>query len=404
MFQVMLSLIKEMGSHVETRFLVCALAFQKTPLVELICTMVKQAELYLKATKGKGKQTKASPEVELAKLILETQTVMNIALAASPPPAKPPKSSTPGAEAEAEAVRIGGVDDEWQELAQEYKTVMEPLRLDEADDEAFEGHHYKRPEENQSQAKVHRVAGEVISMGQSLPVEFQGMSIFVRSHEERMDWLKVMIMGPEGTPYEDGCFEFHVVLPPNYPTACPSCNLETTGKGQFRFGPNLYHCGKVCLSLLGTWRGSAGENWNAETSSLTQLFISISAIVMTDDPYFNEPGCEREAGTPEGKARNQGYANIVRYGTVKYGMLEQLRNPSKGFEEVIQNHFRLKKDKVLRNIGKWAEESKHNTPAAEYTGHTQSHNQSLAAKFANGKYSQMVCQEIDELKEALDAL
>ena len=245
MFQVMLSLIKEMGSHTETQFLVGPLEHQKTPLVELIGTMVKQAELYLRATKGKGKQSKASPEIELAKLIVEVQSVMNVAMAASPPTRSPPPSEGPG-----DVVRIGGVDDEWQELAQEYKSLLEPLRLDEADDEAFEGHHYPRPDENQSQAKVHRVAGEVISMGQALPVEFQGMSIFVRSHEERMDWLKVLIMGPEGTPYEDGCFEFHVALPPNYPTACPACNLQTTGGGQFRFGPNLYNCGKVRTQAL----------------------------------------------------------------------------------------------------------------------------------------------------------
>lgn len=86
------------------------------------------------------------------------------------------------------------------------------------------------------------------------------------------------------------CFEFHLVLPAKYPTECPQCNLMTTGKGQFRFGPNLYACGKVCLSLLGTWRGSSGEGWNADTSSLSQLFISIAAIVMTADPYYNEPG------------------------------------------------------------------------------------------------------------------
>jgi hypothetical protein len=28
-------------------------------------------------------------------------------------------------------------------------------------------------------------------------------------------------------------------------------NLQTTGKGTVRFNPNLYNCGKVCLSLLG---------------------------------------------------------------------------------------------------------------------------------------------------------
>eukprot|EP00656_Telonema_subtile_P045809 TRINITY_DN5206_c0_g1_i1.p1 TRINITY_DN5206_c0_g1~~TRINITY_DN5206_c0_g1_i1.p1 ORF type:complete len:306 (+),score=107.27 TRINITY_DN5206_c0_g1_i1:88-1005(+) len=284
------------------------------------------------------------------------------------------------------------------------RQVLEPLRLDEVDDDGMAGHHYPRPEDSQSGTKLHRVAGEVITMGSSLPVEFQGMSIFVRTHDERMDWLKVLIIGPVGTPYEDGIFEFHVVLPSNYPTACPSCNLDTTGKGSFRFGPNLYQCGKVCLSLLGTWRGSAGENWNADTSSLSQLFISIAAIVMTDDPYYNEPGCEREAGTNEGQARNQGYANIVRWGTVKHAMLDQLESPCTGFEEVIHHHFRIKKKKILANLHKWAEESKHNKPAAEYTGHTQSHNQSIAAKFANGNYSEMLCQEISNVEAALDKL
>ena len=28
-------------------------------------------------------------------------------------------------------------------------------------------------------------------------------------------------------------------------------NLQTTGGGSVRFNPNLYNCGKVCLSLLG---------------------------------------------------------------------------------------------------------------------------------------------------------
>lgn len=387
-----------MASHSETLFLIGHLEHQKQPIYQLIQPMMQQAQLYSKAVSSKA--AKNTPEAELAKLIIQTHEVITAAMAKTPPPAHRPVAA-PGEE---QQTRIGGVDDKWQEAAAEYKEVMEGLRLDEVDDDAFEGHHYPRPEETQSGTKLHRVAGEVITMGTSLPVEFQGMSIFVRAHEERMDWMKVLIIGPEGTPYEDGCFEFHVVLPANYPTACPSCNLETTGKGSFRFGPNLYACGKVCLSLLGTWRGSAGENWNAETSSLSQLFISIAAIVMTDDPYYNEPGCEREAGTAEGQARNQGYANIIRWGTVKHAMLDQLTNPSKGFEDVIQNHFRIKKDKILANVTKWGEQSKQNKPAAEYTGHTQSHNQSMAAKFTNGKYSEMLCSEISRLTEALENL
>jgi len=48
-------------------------------------------------------------------------------------------------------------------------------------------------------------------------------------------------------------------------------NLQTTGQGAVRFNPNLYNCGKVCLSLLGTWRGETGENWDPDTSTLLQV-------------------------------------------------------------------------------------------------------------------------------------
>lgn len=41
-------------------------------------------------------------------------------------------------------------------------------------------------------------------MSSTLPVEFNGMSVFIRVHEERMDWMKILVIGPEGTPYEDG--------------------------------------------------------------------------------------------------------------------------------------------------------------------------------------------------------
>ena len=33
---------------------------------------------------------------------------------------------------------------------------------------------------------------------------------------------------------------------------------------------SLYNCGKVCLSLLGTWSGSHGESWDSAASSALQ--------------------------------------------------------------------------------------------------------------------------------------
>ena len=93
-----------------------------------------------------------------------------------------------------------------------------------------------------------------------MPIEHSN-SIFVRVDPDRVDVIKVMIFGSKGTPYSAGGYVFDVFCDNNYPKEPPKVNLSTTGAGKIRFNPNLYSCGKVCLSLLGTWRGHAAENW-----------------------------------------------------------------------------------------------------------------------------------------------
>ena len=46
-----------------------------------------------------------------------------------------------------------------------------------------------------------------------------------------------------------------------------------------RFNPNLYNCGKVCLSLLGTW---SGPGWDPKASTLLQVLVSIQSLIMVD--------------------------------------------------------------------------------------------------------------------------
>lgn len=86
----------------------------------------------------------------------------------------------------------------------------------------------------------------------ALPL-YAGGAVLVRHDIVRLDKVRALITGPEGTPYESGCFFFDVFFPPQYPNAPPLMELETTGGGVARFNPNLYADGKVCLSLLGTW-------------------------------------------------------------------------------------------------------------------------------------------------------
>merc|ERR1712146_429487 len=126
--------------------------------------------------------------------------------------------------------------------------------------------------------------------------------IFITFDEKRFDVLRCMIIGADGTPYSNGCFLFDMYIPPSYPQVPPKCKIITTGKGTFRFNPNLYTNGKVCLSLLGTWQG---PGWDPQMSTMLQVFLSIQAMIMCNEPIANEPGWEKKIGTDKGKMYNR---------------------------------------------------------------------------------------------------
>jgi baculoviral IAP repeat-containing protein 6 len=135
-------------------------------------------------------------------------------------------------------------------------------------------------------------------------------------------------------------------------------NLQTTGSGTVRFNPNLYNCGKVCLSLLGTWDGQQGEQWNETTSTILQVLVSIQSLILVPEPYFNEPGYEQEIGTEAGEKHSAEYNLDIRINTIKHAMIGQLQNPSQGFEDVIKAHFYLKKERILQEVEQWSKVGK----------------------------------------------
>lgn len=104
-------------------------------------------------------------------------------------------------------------------------------------------------------------------MSTALPIEHTN-AIYMRADKDRVDLLQALVTGAKGTPYAHGCYIFDIFIDDNYPAGPPKMNLSTTGNGKIRFNPNLYSCGKVCLSLLGTWRGHASENWDPKLSTL----------------------------------------------------------------------------------------------------------------------------------------
>uniref|UniRef100_A0A0D9YD37 E2 ubiquitin-conjugating enzyme n=1 Tax=Oryza glumipatula TaxID=40148 RepID=A0A0D9YD37_9ORYZ len=159
-------------------------------------------------------------------------------------------------------------------------------------------------------------------------------NIFVRVYEDRLELLRVVIIGPSGTPYHDGLFFFDVYFPPQYPRNPP---LVIYHSGGLRLNPNLYACGKVCLSLLNTWPGDGCEKWNPSNSTL-QVLVSIQALVLNAKPYFNEPGFESYANTPRAEKKSIAYNQETFLLSCKT-MLYSLRNPPKHFDDFIIGHF-----------------------------------------------------------------
>lgn len=87
--------------------------------------------------------------------------------------------------------------------------------------------------------RMRRLLAQVSSLSTDLPE-----GIYVRHGESRLDVLKVMIIGPAGTPYEHGLFEFDMFCDSEFPQKPPKMFFWTTGGGHAAFNPNLYPNGK----------------------------------------------------------------------------------------------------------------------------------------------------------------
>lgn len=105
--------------------------------------------------------------------------------------------------------------------------------------------------------------------------------------------------------------------------------------------------------MLGTWPGQASESWLESQSTFLQVLVSIQSLILVSHPVFNEPGDEALLGTPEGDLRSANYNAVIREGTARFAILDQLRDPKAGFEDVIRTHFSLKRAEVQAQLATW---------------------------------------------------
>jgi ubiquitin-conjugating enzyme E2 Z len=152
-----------------------------------------------------------------------------------------------------------------------------------------------------------------------------------------------MIIGPDDTPYEGGYYFFEFNYTNDYPFSPPKV-VYNTNDGTTRFNPNLYRNGKVCVSILNTWRG---EQWTS-CQNISSILLTLVTL-LNDNPLTNEPGFK-----PTHKSCIP-YNRIIEYKNYTMAILRFLNKDNipygfKGFHPIILKHFNENKTKILDKI------------------------------------------------------
>lgn len=113
--------------------------------------------------------------------------------------------------------------------------------------------------------------------------------VYARTWESSVDIVRVLVVGPSGTPYALAPFLFDIKLHNQFPNEAPNVFFHSWTNGIGRVNPNLYEDGKVCLSLLGTWHSDVdNETWVAGQSSVLQIIVSLLGLVLVKEPFYSE--------------------------------------------------------------------------------------------------------------------
>ncbi len=210
---------------------------------------------------------------------------------------------------------------------------------------------------NINSGQITRLQKEFIILKKSITID-KDASIFFTVDKSNIYKMRFIISGPKDTPYSYGLFIFDMSFTTEFPQKPPLVHF--VNHGNKRFNPNLYDCGKVCLSLLGTWNTSnKGETWNSSISTFNQIIISIQSLILIDEPYFNEPGHEKSIGTPNGIEKSKNYNNTIKKYTIDHtinDLIEDIvlnKEKYKEFENVIKNHFKFHSENIKKQNESW---------------------------------------------------
>jgi ubiquitin-conjugating enzyme E2 Z len=164
------------------------------------------------------------------------------------------------------------------------------------------------------------------------------------------DMLKgyAMIVGPSDTPYFGGYYFFELCYPVDYPHSPPKVKYCTNGDS-IRFNPNLYTCGKVCVSLLNTWRG---DQWTS-CQTISTVLLTLCSL-LCNDPLLNEPGVNKTLNSVDIKNYNE----IITYANLDVAVCNIVRKKKGVYQDFFNSFESFIKENFLKNYDAFLEFSK----------------------------------------------
>jgi len=165
-----------------------------------------------------------------------------------------------------------------------------------------------------------------------------------------------LIIGPSETPYFGGNYFFELNYPTDYPHSPPKVKFFTNGNN-IRFNPNLYKCGKVCISILNTWRG---DQWTS-CQTISTVLLTLCTL-LCKDPILNEPGVTSISSD------FKKYTEIIEYANIDIAVCDIIKKKEgvyhdffDSFSPFIKDNFMKNYDNILLFVKKKIEENKDKT-------------------------------------------
>ncbi|GMY20567.1 putative ubiquitin-conjugating enzyme E2 38 [Fagus crenata] len=210
-------------------------------------------------------------------------------------------------------------------------------------------------------------------------------SIYVRVYEERIDLLRVFIVGDARTPYHDGLFFFDFAFPSNYPKSPPKAYYHAH---RLYLNPNLSLDGRVHLK-------NVEKLWNPSSSTILQVLSSLQ-LVLNEKPYYNDRFLDIFNDINEEVSFNEEaskyYNNIVFLLSCKT-MLCLLRKPPRNFEDFVYEHFCCRASFILQACNAYIE----GCARVGYYNNDGSHSSSSTIE----EFEALMCKLYPDLKAAL---